>query len=232
MAEFIALLLSTVSSLLASGQSDTVLAAAIEKAIVAEREEIGELNVVCSGVRAGHVDRITLELEELLLDPLVVDAARITVEQVSLAADGRLDLGDIEWTATIGEDDLTSALRGHVDTLADASIAIDEDELQLAGTYPFLRMKMPYEIAGRLKIENATELVFRVERSGLSGLSMPGNLNKLIEKEINPVYDLADFASRNEDELNAAKLRLNYEFKLNVDSITNGDGHIIVVGDA
>jgi hypothetical protein len=233
MAELIALLLSTLSTLLAAGQGDRALSAAIKTAI--EKKDVAvieELAVSTSGAAKGKVSAINLDLDGLLLDPLVIDESSIVVKDVALAGDGKMSLASINWNATISEDDLTSALQMHVDKLSDATLKISDGQLKLHGSYPLLGVKVPYDVAGKLSVENDTQLVFRIDRSGVSGIPMPRGLNKLIESEINPVYDLAEFAERNEGEITSAREKFNYEFKLAIDSITNGDGHIIVAGTA
>ena len=63
-------------------------------------------------------------------------------------------------------------------------------------------------------------------------MRIPAQLNRLIENEINPVYDLAEFANRNKQEIKQAREKLDYEFKLTAREIKLGNGHIIVSGDA
>jgi hypothetical protein len=91
---------------------------------------------------------------------------------------------------------------------------------------------MPFEVKGQLAIEQQTLLMFHIDKSRMTGIPIPKQVNKLIEREVNPVYDLAKFAERSKKDIERAKKQLNYEFKLQVLSMRPQDGHIIVVGQA
>ena len=95
-------------------------------------------------------------------------------------------------------------------------MSIAPEGISLAGTYPvMLKMRVPYTVAGDLAVEQQTQLMFRIHESGISGVNMPGGLNALLEKEINPVYDLAKFAARSKKDIERAKQKLDYDFMLN-----------------
>jgi hypothetical protein len=229
----ISLLLSAVGAVLSGGLTAQALPAAIEQAVLEQEPALlEELQVSCNGVRAGCAERIVLEAEGLMLDPLRISSATISLSSVELLPDGRMRLGGIDWVARISDSELTSALRRDVEDLGDARLQVDEQALHLSGTYPVLRVNVPYELEGLLQVENESQLVFRVSSSGLARFGMPSGLNRLLESEINPVYDLEQFARRNAEEIAAANRRLSYDFQLSITEITNADGHIILTGEA
>lgn len=233
MAELMALLIATLGALLGTGTSDKVLAAQVAKAVQDKPPvPIESVEVACKGSSAQGVDEISFILDGLLLDPLLLKEAQINVGAVRRAADKKMSIGSIAWTADIAEAELTKALRSHVDKLADATVSIAPEGITLSGTYPMWPFPIPYTVTGDLVVENQTQLVFHITKSGAAGMKLPGGLNKMIEKEINPVYDLAKFAARSKKDIERAKQQLNYDFKLLVEKLTPAEGHIIVTGTA
>jgi hypothetical protein len=233
MAELMALLIATLGALLGTGASDKVLAAQVAKAVQDKPPvPIESVAVECKGAAAQGVDEIGFTLDGLLLDPLLIKEAQINVGKVKRAADKKVSIGSIAWTADIEDGELTKALQSHVDKLNDATVTIAPEGITLSGSYPMWPFPIPYTVTGDLVVENKTQLMFHITKSGVSGMKMPGGLNKLIEKEINPVYDLAKFAARSKKDIERAKQQLNYDFNLLVDKLTPAEGHIIVTGTA
>lgn len=234
MAELIALLLATLTGLLGHGASDVELARQVEAALKAKMPvPMDEVAASCEGVTASGVEQLSFDITGLLLDPLLIGQAVIKISDVTLQPDKKISLSAIDWTADIGEQPLTDTLRTHVDKLSDATVDIKPEGITLSGTYPMLLgIRVPYTVTGDLVVEQQTQLMFRIRKSGVSGVKLPGGLNKLIENEINPVYDLAKFAARSKKDIERAKKQLNYSFMLKVAELKPADGHIIVSGSA
>jgi hypothetical protein len=234
LAEFIALLLATLTGMLGSGISDKDLAAKVQQELMEKKPvPMEKVQVTCKGASKTGVDQLTFTIDGLLLDPLTVDHATITIGGIKPEKGGKVAMKSVSWTADIAEQQLTSVLRTHVVKLSDATVNIAPDGISLAGTYPvMLKLRVPYTVTGDLAVEQQTQLMFRIRESGLSGVNMPAGLNSLLEREINPVYDLAKFAARSKKDIERAKQKLDYSFMLNVDELKPAEGHIIVTGSA
>lgn len=234
MAEFIALLLATLTGMLGNGISDKELAAKVQQSLTEKKPvPMEKVQVTCKGVSKTGVEQLTFTIDGLLLDPMLIDHATIVIGGIKPESGGKVGMKSVNWTADITEDQLTSVLRSHVDKLSDASVNIAAEGISLAGTYPVMwKMRVPYSVLGDLAVEQQTQLMFRIRKSGVSGVNMPAGLNSLLEKEINPVYDLAKFAARSKKDIEKAKQKLDYEFKLNVAELQPQEGHIIVTGSA
>lgn len=234
MADLIALLMLTLSGLLKPGVSEAKLEKDLGAIVLKEQPApLDEITVDATGVSASGCKTITFNFRKLTLDPLLLRTASITVSDVKKASDGKLSIGGIKWKADIGQGELTEALQEHVDKLKDTVITITKDGLTLDGKYPVLfGSKVSYSVSGDLKVENDTLLMFYIDKSKVSGVGLPKGLNKTIEKEVNPVYDLAKFRAKSEKEIKLAKEKLNYDFNLLIKDIKPQDGHIIVGGTA
>jgi hypothetical protein len=233
MAELVAMLLLTLSGLFGSGAADEQYSELLSAAVRRQKPvPMQSVEVLCSESSDSCIGELAFSFGGLVLEPLLIESARIEVGQLSRDAEGRMTMDGIAWTARISDKDLTAALQSHVDRLHDASVKIDKQGLTLYGSYPLLGVAIPYSLRGQLAVENDSELVFRIDQSKLSGLAMPAGLNALIEKEVNPVYDLKTFSKRSRKDIERAKEQLSYEFALHIESISCGKGHIIVAGSA
>jgi hypothetical protein len=232
MADLIAVLIAALAQLLGAGGDAQILGVRMAALIVeAKPVPLSEAAVEAEGVGASGVELLSMKFTDLLLDPLEIDATTIDVSGISVAPAG-VSLEGIEFSAEISEADLTSALRKHTTALDDARIHITKQALELSGTYPLFGLRLPYRVAGTLSVKDDTRLMFNIDSSGMGAVRSPAALNSLIEREINPVYDLAEFAARSKDDIELAREQLDYEFNLEIVSITLGQGHIIVAGTA
>jgi hypothetical protein len=234
MADLIALLLLTLGGQLKTGVTEAQLEKQIAAVVKQEQPApLEDLSVDVTGASASGCDSITFKFEKLMLDPVLMKSADITISKVKKSADGKLSIGGIKWTADMGQAELTEALQQQVDKLKDSTVTISSDGLTLSGKYAvLLGAKMPYSVTGDLKVEDETLLMFYIDKSKVSGVGLPKGLNKTIEKEVNPVYDLKKFRSKSEKEIKLAKEKLNYDFNLLIVTIEPKDGHIIVSGTA
>jgi len=182
-------------------------------------------------VQEGYL--IQFEMQGLLLDPLLISTAQFTVGGVQLSPGGGLAIGSIEWSADIGEEELTAALLASTDQLGKAAkVTLREEGVTLKGSYKALLTRIPFEVQGNLQVDNQTQLMFDIDKSRMTGIPIPKQVNKLIEKEVNPVYDLAKFAERSKKDIELAREQLDYEFYLEVEKIIPLNGHIQVEGTA
>ena len=233
MADLIAMLLVTLSTLFGTGAGDAQYSEQLSRAVRAKKPVPMEtVSVECSGSTDDAIAELGFSFGGLVLEPLLIESASIGVDSLHHDSAGRITMQGIGWTARISDHDLTDALRSHVQRLQDASVKIDSQGLTLSGNYPVLGLTVPYAVHGQLGVENDSQLVFNIDNSRLSGLNMPAGLNTLIEKEVNPVYDLKNFVKRSQKDIDRAKQQLNYEFALHIDKISYGKGHIIVDGSA
>jgi hypothetical protein len=233
-ADLIAILLASLAGFFGSGASPDQLAESMAAAVLETQPvPIAEAEVSCGRqARDGTISEVVFALGGLTLDPLEIEQAEITVQDVRQLADGNITFSAIEWQAQIDDGALTKALRIHVEKMADAEVIASEGVISLKGTYPVWPIRLSYKVDGNLVVEHQTELIFHISRSGVSVVRLPAALNHLIESEINPVYDLAQFAARSKKDLDRAKAKLDYEFMLQVEEITAGDGFLLVTGDA
>ena len=241
MAELVTLLMLTVSQLLGAGVSAEELAAQVQQAVVEHPPApIESVTVYCTpeqstelGPGPGETHLLRFAFRGLMFEPLLLEEAEFIIGGVRLLEDGSLAIGSIEWWARIAEDDLTTALAAETGALGDApEVRVTEDYVQLKGKYRALFAWIPFEVRGNLTVENQTQLVFSVDQSKMSGIPVPRQVNRLIEKEVNPVYDLTEFAARNEEQLKRAREQLSYEFHLDVYRITPAAERLLVEGTA
>ncbi|MCB1218696.1 hypothetical protein KDL44_15030 [bacterium] len=233
MADLIALLLVTLAGLFGTGADDETFAQLLTEAVEAKKPvPMEEIQVACQGCGLQQIDGISFSFADLTLEPLLIDSAEVEVERLHHDSKGRITMDGLGFSARIRESDLTDALQSHVEKLSDATISIDEQGLTLSGSHQLLALRIPYSVRGKLGVENGSQLVFHIDQSQLSGMRMPAGLNALIEKEVNPVYDLKAFAARSKKDIERAKAQLGYEFQLQIEEISYGEGHIIVDGSA
>lgn len=233
MAELVAMLLLTLSGLFGTGAGDAQYSELLGAAVRRQKPvPMQTVEVQCSDSTDSSIGGLAFSFSGLTLEPLLIESARIDVSTLHHDANGRMTMDGIAWTAQITDHDLTDALQSHVERLQDATVKIDKEGLTLQGSYPLLGMAIPYSLRGQLGVENDSELVFHIDQSKLSGMAMPAGLNALIEKEVNPVYDLKAFAKRSKKDIQRAKELLSYEFALHIETISYGKGHIIVGGSA
>jgi hypothetical protein len=232
-ADLIAILLASLTGFFQIGADPQELSRAMAAAVMETQPvPITEAEVTCGDLDNGQIDDVTFSLSGVTLDPLEIEHTEITVFGILQQPDGSVTFKRIEWQARIDDQSLTDALRIHVKKMADAEVHARDEVISLKGTYPVWPVRVPYSVDGSLVVENQTELVFHITRTGLSGVRLPSALNNLIESEINPVYDLAQFAARSKKDLDRAKEKLDYEFMLQVEQIEAGDGFLLVTGDA
>jgi hypothetical protein len=245
MAELIALLLAAVASLLNAGAGPAELEAKVRQTVLdnppVPLEDVQIHAVPAAQLKlapgqakppAGSV-QLTFEFSGLYLEPLLIKHAVITVGGVKRAADGKLTIESIAFTTRITEQALTDALKADTDKLGpEPQVLIDEAGVALKGSYGALVTRVPFEVKGNLSVQNQTQLMFAIDRSKMAGVAIPGPVNKLIEREVNPVYDLAKFHQRSKKDIDRARAQLNYEFYLQVRELTPQAGYIIVTGVA
>jgi hypothetical protein len=233
MADLIALLLAAVTGLLGPGVKQAELEQKVRAAIMeAQPVPIAEVAVKCKGVSAKQVDELTFELTDVMLDPLLISKATMVIGTVQPLKGGKVSIKSIKWTALIGEKELTKALNAHVESLSNASVQLDPEAITLKGKYKTILGKLPFEVKGQLTVDQQTLLMFHIDKSRMQGVSIPKQVNKIIEREVNPVYDLAKFAERSKKDIARAKEKLSYTFNLRVDTMTPQDGTLFVVGKA
>ncbi len=245
MAELIALLLAAVASLMSAGASPAEVEAQVRETVLKHPPvPLADVHITATpaeeltlkdGEQApppGSV-QLTFDFTDLYLEPLLIKHAVITVGGVQPGAEGKLSIGSIDFQTTITEQALTDALQADTTELGpDPQVTIDEEGVALQGSYSALLTRIPFEVKGNLSVQNQTQLIFSIDRSKMAGMKVPGPVNKLIEREVNPVYDLAKFHERSKKDIDRAKEQLNYDFHLLLDRLTPQAGYIIVTGTA
>jgi hypothetical protein len=245
MAELITLLLAAVASLLSAGASPDTLAAKVRQTVLDHPpvpiEDVQITVVPAQDVKpapgqaappAGSV-QLTFDFTNLYLEPLMLKHAVITVGGVKPAPGGKVSISSINFTARITDGALTDALKADTDALGpDPQVRIDEDGVALKGSYSALVTRIPFEVKGNLSVQNQTQLMFTIDKSKMAGMPVPSPVNKLIQHEVNPVYDLAKFHQRSKKDIDRAREQLNYEFHLLVQELKPQAGYIIVTGTA
>jgi hypothetical protein len=233
MADLIALLLATLTGLLIPGVKEAQLEQKVRAAVLAQQPvPIKDVTVDCTGVSATKVDELAFNLTEMMMDPLLISQAQMKIGSVKPMPGGKVSISSIAWTADLSEAALTAALNAHVESLSSAKVKIEPDGITLSGKYKTMLGKMPFEVKGQLEIEDQTLLIFKIDKSKMTGIPVPKQVNKIIEREVNPIYDLAKFTKRNKKDIERAKEKLNYEFHLEILKMTPQTGSLLVVGKA
>jgi len=238
MSDLLALLLATLSGMFQPGITEQQLETKLGQVIKAEQPApLDDVTVDVTGVSASGAEKVEFHFTDITLDELIVSRATFTVSGLkrSAAAEGgatgKLSLESISWSAAIGDKQLTKALRAEGGNMKDAAVTIAPSGVTLRGKWPLAIAKVSYGVTGNLEVEGSL-LNFHIDRSDISGIGVPGGINGMIEKEVNPVYDFARFAARSEKEIKLAREKLDYDFALTVKKIEPRAGHIIVYGSA
>lgn len=247
MSELIALLLITVGQLLGSGAAPDQLAAQLtadvrdnapmaigELAVSAAQEESTDGAVVSGsgGIDADAPLDLRFEFDEIFLKPVLVDELAIGVAGLKLTPGGGVRIDGIDFVGKFTAESLTEALRARETTVYNPRVLIDPQGITLRGSYGTWLGRVPFEVKGNLLVENQTQLVFTIDKSRMVGIPIPGVVNRIVQNEINPVYDLDAFVERSRDDIARAREMLDYEFYLTVETITPREGFIIVSGSA
>ena len=234
MAELIAVLMVTVGQLLASGATVDSMAGRVELAleVVGFTVEEPAEDPGPAAHSAADSYRIDFEFTDIEIEPLLIHELDIAVGGIRPAEGDGLSIGWITFEARIEDRALQSALASHAPSIRDPRISIDKSGIALGGKLRTWLAAVPFEVQGGLSVVNQTQLVFDIDRSRMIGIGIPAAVNNVIEHEVNPVYDLADFAERSREDLDRAKSQLDYEFYLSVSKLTPRNGHIIVAGKA
>jgi hypothetical protein len=245
MSELIALLLITVGQLLGAGAAPDRLAAQLqadvkenapmaiaELAVGAERQERADGITGKPNASAEAPLELRFDFDEIFLAPVLVDKLEISVESLALTPAGEVRIGGIGFSGKFTAESLTAALQAKETTVHNPRVQIDPAGITLKGSYGTWLGRVPFEVKGNLLVENQTQLVFTIDKSRMVGIPIPGVVNRIVQNEINPVYDLDAFVERSKDDIVRAREMLDYEFYLTVEEITPREGFIIVSGKA
>lgn len=246
MSELIALLMVTVSQLLGAGVPAADLAEQVRAAVLeAAPMEIADATAFITPEPADEAGddqpqvqldaalwRLTFTFDDIYLEPLLVRELEIEVGKLHLQDDGSLRIGSIAFSAEFTQEALTEALAAKAGTVHNPRVVLNPDGITLRGSYSTWIGRVLFEVKGNLSVEEQTQLIFSIDRSKMIGVPIPGPVNRIIQREVNPVYDLDAFAERSRKDIQRARDLLDYEFYLEVDQITPRQGHIIVVGHA
>lgn len=245
MSELIALLMVTLSQLLGAGVPPAELAEQLRAAVLeAAPMEIAD---AAATVAPEPLDedaaqpqpqpdeerwRLTFTFDEIYLEPLLVRKLEIEVGDLHLQDDGSLRIGSLAFSAEFTQEALTEALAAKAGTVHNPRVVLKPDGITLKGSYSTWIGRVPFEVKGNLSVEEQTQLIFSIDKSKMIGVPIPGPVNRIIQREVNPVYDLDAFAERSRKDIQRARDLLDYEFYLEVEKITPRQGHIIVTGHA
>ena len=245
MSELIALLMVTLSQLLGAGVPPAELAEQMRAAVLeAAPMEIADASATVvpepvdeDAVRPQQQQdqelwRLTFTFDEIYLEPLLVRELEIEVGELHLQDDGSLRIGSLAFSAEFTQEALTEALAAKAGTVHNPRVVLEPDGITLKGSYGTWIGRVPFEVKGNLSVEEQTQLIFSIDKSKMIGVPIPGPVNRIIQREVNPVYDLDAFAERSRKDIQRARDMLDYEFYLEVDKITPRQGHIIVTGYA
>lgn len=240
MSELLVLLVLTVGELLGSGATPGQLAQDLEVTLLESMpvayEELAvavsteQVDALSTKDQNGY--RVEFYFDDVFLEPMLIDELTITVHGLQQDESGKLRIASLGFISRITADALTAGLGSHVSSLNDASVDLTKSGITLSGKYQTWVAGVPFSVSGIINIKQQTQLMFSIDKSQMVGVNIPAAVNHIIEKEVNPVYDLAAFAERSKRDIKLVYERLNYHFLLEVEEITPGDGHIIIAGKA
>src|SRR5690348_10363899 len=102
MADLIALLLATVSTLMMPGVQEAKFEQQLAAAVQQEQPApIGKVSVDATKLTASTAGAVEFSFDDLKLDDMSVEYATFTVNGLKKGADGKLSIGSIEWDADI-----------------------------------------------------------------------------------------------------------------------------------
>ena len=219
--------------------------ARLEKALKAELgDKVKQVTVEThinkgSLLTKGKIASVDLTLDQLWVEPVMVDRAYFNISDVRLntgkvlagnAEKSVRSVGDIAFRFTFGPDDLADALAASSDNILDPEVRLEYGTVVISGRYAFGILKPSFEVVGYLTFEGGSRIYYRVMKVRLGGLGMPGRIEKLLEDEMNPLFDLDKFHEKRKDELAENAKMVGRELKLKISRIIVGDKDITVTG--
>lgn len=219
--------------------------ARLEKALTAELgDKVRKVSVDThinkgSLLTKGKIAAIDLTLDKLWVEPVLIDEAyfnigdvRLNTGKVLTGNTGRCvrSVGDIRFRFTFRPDDLARALELSSDSIIDPKVRTEQSSVVISGRYAFGILNPSFEVEGYLTFEGGSRIYYRVQKVRLAGLGMPGSIERLLEDEMNPLFDLDKFHEKRKDEFAENEKMVGRKLKLKISHIIVGDGKVVVTG--
>jgi hypothetical protein len=187
----------------------------------------------------GKIAAIDLTLDKLWVKPVLIDEAYFNITDVRLDTGNVLtgkakkcvrSVGDIKFRFTFRPDDLARALELSSDNIINPKVRTEQSVVIISGKYAFGILKPSFEVEGYLTFEGGSRIYYRVQKVRLAGLGMPGRIEKLLENEMNPLFDLEKFHEKRKKEFEKNEKIVGRELRLKIGHIIVSDGKIVTTG--
>jgi len=217
----------------------------LEKALTAELgEKVRKVSVEThinkgSLLTKGKIASIDLTLSELWVKPVLIDEAYFNIKDIRLNTGSVLtgdtkkcvrSVGDIKFRFTFRPEDLARALELSSERILEPRVRIEHSTVIISGKYAFGFLRPSFEVEGYLTFEGGSRIYYRVGKVRLAGLGMPGRIEKLLEDEMNPLFDLDKFHKKRREEFAENAKIVGRELRLRINHIIVHDDKVIATG--
>ncbi|OGK08899.1 MAG: hypothetical protein A2Y63_06125 [Candidatus Riflebacteria bacterium RBG_13_59_9] len=187
----------------------------------------------------GKIAAIDFTLEGLWVKPVRIEEAYFNVEDIRINASkvllGKSDsclrsIGDISFRFTFLPQDLARALELRSENIREPEIALAGGQLVISGKYLLGPISTPFEVEGYLSYEGGSRIYYRINAVRVAGLGLPATFRKMIEDELNPLFDLGEFHEKRREEFERNEKMVGRSLKVEVKHIVVGDDRIVITG--
>jgi len=239
--KIIALILAVLGTALSQG---TELKHAISTALKQElANKVGDVGVSIKPdtptiLEDGRIASATFVFDDFFVEPVLMDKVYFQVNDVVLDVGGTRFLnrakiksvGKIFYRFTVEEDNLAKGLQKRSRNISGARVKIDDGTIILSGSYHFGFIAVPFSVEG-YGIFEQTKLMYRITRVRFVSIPLPEPIERLVEREINPIFDLKQFYQKKGSEWKLNEKMLGRKLNLTVKRITADDGKVTVEGE-
>ncbi len=186
----------------------------------------------------GKIASMDFTFDEFYVEPVVMDEVYFNVKDIrvnlvrsAIAGETRIkSVGEITYRFKVREKDLANGLAKKASSISYPSVEIEGGKIILSGKYRFGFLKVPFEVEGYPSFENKTSLNYRITAVRFVGIKLPTAIDKLLEREINPIFDLDTFYKKKGEEWKVNEEMLGRKLNLTIRHIIARNGVITVTG--
>lgn len=242
MAKLIALILSLIASAIvgSEGSIERKLESALKEELAGRVKDV-HVEVHSnpgSFLLKGKIASMDFTFDEFYVKPVLMDDVYFNVKNIrinllssAISREAKVEsVGEILFRLTIREDDLAKGLAEKAKNILEPTVEINNGKIILSGKYRLGFLKVPFSVAGYGTFENKTTLNFRIDEVRFVGLRMPESIDRLLEREVNPIFDLDKFYEEKGKEWKLNEEMLGRELNLTVRQIRATEGKIIITG--
>ncbi len=172
-------------------------------------------------------------VEPVLMDEVVFSVKDVRVNLLKSAISGEAKIkkvGDITYRFIVRQNDLAEGLHAKVSNILDPQVTIKGGQIEISGKYQLGIIKVPFTVSGYVSYENKKTLNYRITEVRFVGVKVPAAIDRILEREINPLFDLEEFFKEKGGEWKMNEEMLGRKLNLTVRHILASEGKITVTG--